>query len=179
MVGVVRSRAGDGTYIARASPLVDQSRISELLGTGSSPSEVLDARLILETSAAMFAAERATPSDIAELKKAFQQLEKAMEAADSEAVVQNNMLLHLAVVKATHNPVATEVLSPLVRLMGGTLSKYMRRQLLAHERGNKELLSVHRKIVNAISAKKPTAAWKAMREHFQSVAQGLGFLDGE
>lgn len=179
MVGVLRSRAGDGTYVGQASPLANQSRISELLRTGSSPSEVLDARQILETSAAMFAAERATPSDVAELKNAFQQLEEAIEATNFEAVVQANMLLHAAVVKATHNPIVAEVLTPLVSLMGDTLSKYMRQQLLTHERGDKELLAVHRKMVDAISTKKPTAAWKAMREHFQSVAQGLGFLDEE
>jgi GntR family transcriptional repressor for pyruvate dehydrogenase complex len=39
MVGVLRSRAGDGTYVGQASPLANQSRISELLRTGSSPCE--------------------------------------------------------------------------------------------------------------------------------------------
>jgi len=179
MVGVLIRKVGDGTYIGKSNPLSNQSRLSELLETESSPSEVLDAREMLETSAAVSAAARATTKDIAKLNTAFKQLEEAVGGADFEAVVQANMLLHVTVIKAARNPIVTEVLTPLVSLMGDALSKYMRYQLFTQEKVSEKLLAIHRKIVDAVCAKDQNAAREGMREHFQSVAQGLGFLDGE
>jgi DNA-binding FadR family transcriptional regulator len=113
-----------------------------------------EVRRILEPGAAVLAAERRTPGQLAELEAA---LEGMRNAGDAEAMVAPDVRFHLTLLACTNN----ELLAPF-----GTIIEQAMANLFAYtSRHNAQpaiVVPMHADVVKAIAAQKPEAARKAM-----------------
>ena len=78
-MGVLKSRHGAGTFVSSGPPALDSSSLS-VLGAlhGFLPWQMFEARLVLESSIAALAAERATDEHVAELAEEVAEMYAAL-----------------------------------------------------------------------------------------------------
>jgi GntR family transcriptional repressor for pyruvate dehydrogenase complex len=176
LVGVLESRVGDGTYVLEADFLKRGNVVADLLERSESPFEVLDARRILESNVAWFAAERATEADVTILQRALAKMEQAINAANFEVYLQSNIELHMGLVQSLHNDYVAQELLPLIETMSNQLSGQMRRKFYEEDAGQ-QILMIHQSIVKAIADRDSKTARETMLEHFESVELHLGAAD--
>ena len=161
--GLVITRQGVGAFVApnprRPFRLEggDLDGLRQVIG-------VMELRTGVEVEAAGIAAERASAAHLQAIKKAYEELERAIARGDSG--VTEDFAFHRGIAEATENPQFVRFLEYLgrfiiprqtVRFAAGSAAE--RRAYLA--RIQKE----HRDIVDAIQAHAPQAARAAMRRH--------------
>ena len=141
--------------------------------------ELYAMREILEGSAARFAAERATPEEIATLYRLQEQL-KAAEG-DPMLHITLNRRFHQTIYEAAHNRYlmqTLESLNDLLALLRSTTMRLPHRQRDSHEE--------RRRIIAAIEKRDPVLAEREAREHilqaqrtrFESAAAGEAGVSG-
>jgi DNA-binding FadR family transcriptional regulator len=125
-------------------------------GAPSDPSlldQLLEVCAVVEPGAAHMAAECATESDLAKLDATL----KAMEGAvDIDAAVSADNAFHCHLLLATHN----ELLAQLAQIIAIGMAKHQR---FAHHANPSELAASHRAVLDAMQARDPDAAERAMR----------------
>ncbi|MEI7600335.1 MAG: FadR/GntR family transcriptional regulator [Aestuariivirga sp.] len=112
-------------------------------------------RRILEPGAAVLAAARRSPEQLAELEAALAGMEAA--EADSEAMVEADVRFHLALLAAANN----ELLVPFGIVIEQALAS-MFAYTTSHAAHPEQMLPLHAEVVKAIAAKSPEAARKAV-----------------
>ncbi|WKX69643.1 FadR/GntR family transcriptional regulator [Streptomyces sp. XD-27] len=117
--GLLDIRQGSGTYVVATSEL---SGVMNRRFADADPLHVAELRSALETKAAQLAAERRTEHDVKQLDALLDRRERAWESGDTEAFVEADATLHMAVVAAAHN----EVLAELYADLGGVLRDFLR-----------------------------------------------------
>jgi DNA-binding GntR family transcriptional regulator len=129
---------------------------------------ILETREVLEGLTARAAAEKATNEDIAHLKAINQRMQELIDEYDLVGAYEQNKLLHQRILHIAQHPVANRMLATLrSQLVQSTFNSIYgpgRPQLSAAE---------HRAIVDAIAARDPVAAERAMREHLAHVTDAL------
>lgn len=113
-----------------------------------------EVRRILEPGAAVLAASRRTPDQLAELEAA---LEGMRNAPDAEAMVAPDVRFHLSLLACANN----ELLSPfgiIIEQALANLFQYTSR----HNAKPEQVIPMHENVVKAIAAQRPEAARKAM-----------------
>ena len=118
--------------------------------------DICEVRLSIEPIAAGFAALRATPREIAEIGKRFEEKEAA---SGPEETIDADLRFHAAVLAASHNPLL-EQLGAVTRQPFRTALSYTRR-LRAAEAVS---LSAHRALAEAIERRDPLKARAAAEE---------------
>ncbi|MFH8370698.1 FadR/GntR family transcriptional regulator [Streptomyces sp. NPDC018031] len=142
--GLLDIRQGSGTYVVATSELagVMHRRFAD-----SEPLHVAELRTALETKAAQLAAERRTEQDLRQIGTLLDRRERAWDSGDTEAFVEADATLHLAIVAASHN----EVLAELYADLGGVLREFLRADVGAELRP--EAYVDHARLVEAIRAR--------------------------
>lgn len=173
LTGVVDVRGGSGIYVSEQAP--GQAQHEEV---GSGPFEVLSARRLIESEVAAIAARMATDGAIDAIHRALQEMEthysdvKRNDAADQS--------FHLAIARATGNTALVQVVENLWGQRGRLWSKM--EEHFHTEELRTATLSDHRRILEAIVARDPAGARKAMRAHLERVtrefSRGWGKKDG-
>lgn len=167
--GIIVSRQGSGSYVKRR-PDVAVLRFTP----GGSIDDVqrcFEFRHAIEGGAAALAAERWEDADLAEIRAAFAALEVAIR--NNELGVEPDERFHLAIAKATHNPYYVSMqssLQPHIRF-GMNLTRN-----LSMLRKAERVLAVqdeHRVILDAIVARDPQAARRAMEEHIANARRRM------
>ena len=130
--------------------------------------EILEARSVLEGLAVRFAAQRATPQDIDELRGIAEQMRRLREADDLLGVSEENARLHRRLIEIGGHATASRLISTL----NTQLVRFQYRTILLPGRGERSL-SEHIAIIDAIAAGDPEAAEAAMRTHLSHVADAL------
>jgi GntR family transcriptional repressor for pyruvate dehydrogenase complex len=115
-LGVLEISHGRTTFVRKIAPefLVD-SELLFLLLERATLLHSIEVRRVLEVEAIGFAAERATAEDLEELERLLRQIERAV--ASGEKPLGHSAAFHLAISKATHNPVLIDVVKPFIRLI--------------------------------------------------------------
>jgi GntR family transcriptional repressor for pyruvate dehydrogenase complex len=160
--GLLVSRQGSGVYVAALEankPLAFDPRVLESV---EAVVHVVEVRRVLEGEIAALAAERATRTQIAGLKRALAEIDRA-EAEGRDGVAED-LAFHRAIGEATGNPQFSRLL--------GFLEQYLREGMRI-TRGNEarrrdfmqQVRDEHRAIVDAIAAHDPTAARKRATQH--------------
>jgi GntR family transcriptional regulator, transcriptional repressor for pyruvate dehydrogenase complex len=121
---------------------------------------VMDARLELEPMLARRAAIHRTDEDLADLSE----LIDAMEGSDagSEDFLEQNRRFHIRIAQTGGNPVLYHIIGSLSWIEDGTAIG------IGYARGtHKPIQAAHRRVYDAIEAKKPDVAEAAMRKHVE------------
>ena len=124
-------------------------------------------RRILEPGAAVLAAQRHSPQQLAALERAFADMQAA--AADSEAMVEADVRFHLALLMAANN----ELLVPFGIVIEQALAS-MFAYTATHAVHPEQMLPLHGQVVKAIAAGSPEMARKAMMALLDDTDETLG-----
>jgi GntR family transcriptional regulator, transcriptional repressor for pyruvate dehydrogenase complex len=162
-IGMVRMRAGDGTYVAQTSPgLLERILARGLLKTEKDLADVCEARMVLETELAALAAERAEPQDI---KRLFELVELSRKSLNGEGspFLELDLEFHLSIATCAKNDVLRHL---LIDIRGVLIEWIMKSQELPGLREN--ALKQHEKILEGIADHNPSRARETMQAHLQT-----------
>lgn len=164
--GLVRVANGERTRVSRptADAVIGQiaAPIQMMLAEPANMAHLQQARLFFEAGIARHAAEHARSTDIAAIEAAFAANRAAL--ARPEEFARTDVAFHAAIAAVTANP----IIARLGEAMQGWLTE--QRLTAGRQAGAKEQsVAQHRAILQAIAARDPDRAERAMREHLSDV----------
>lgn len=162
LTGVIDVRGGSGIYVNERNDAV-----VEIKEPGSGPFEILSARRLIEGEVAALAAKMATDSAVDAIMQAVNDMELFYD--DRLKNDQADRAFHIAIATATGNSALVLVLSNLWDERGRLWNKM--EEHFHTEDLRRETLADHRRILEAIAARDPTAARRAMRSHLERVTR--------
>ena len=167
MMGLLEIRSGEGTYIKQVN--ID-SVVAPLAWVLSMEKdmvlELLEVRKILETQAAVLAAERAEAEEVVELREALEEMKKDLQSGrlgDS-----SDHSFHYAIARGTRNKILIRLMNAISDTMFQTL-RASRIKLYESEGVPERLYTEHEEIFKAIQAKSPDEARVLMLQHLEGV----------
>ncbi|HEV2358983.1 MAG TPA: FCD domain-containing protein [bacterium] len=164
-LGLIRRTQGSGTYLSMPDPAFVQLYFEMALKLHYFTLEQLEqARELLERELAYAAAQHATPEDAAALSRAAARL-GAAETAEEGAVADYDF--HLALARASHNPVLLLIIEGLASVLLPVL-QYRNRVAHMSPEADARLTAVHFPILEAVRAHDPAAAAGAVDAHFRA-----------
>ncbi len=165
--GRIWRHVGQGTFVGnRPSP---QPAALSLITARTSPSEVLEARLLVEPLLARMAALRATEAEVTHMQRL---LEKSEAARDAKTWELWDGRLHRAVAEAAHNGLLLSIFDAFNAMRSQAKWSALRQAALTPAR-HAAYCAHHRAYVDAIAARDATRAEDVMRRHIESVRDGL------
>ena len=171
--GMVQSRQGGGTYVTDRLESTFFDPWQEMMGAHPNLREdLLEFRRMLEGQAAEWAAERATDADLTRLNQAFDAMNQAFDADDSERRATTDIDFHQAIGEATHNVLIGHLSAALLRLMQDNIRLNLG-ELKTIPAAISLLKSQHAAIHSAITERKPSAARAAAETHIDFVRESL------
>lgn len=171
--GVIETKHGKGSFVARIVPggseEDDHSPLLQMFnGHPRTLYDLLEIREQLEGQAAYLAAKRATTLDLHRITKAYAALEQTNPLTNARP--DHNF--HQAIVEASHNPVLVHVLNGLKNLMLLTVQASVA-NLSPHEEMRNKISRQHKRIYQAVMAKRPEAAKRIAMAHVRFVSDAM------
>nr|WP_321454828.1 FCD domain-containing protein [uncultured Cohaesibacter sp.] len=166
--GLVSVRKGSGTYIER---LPKQSERVESARSDIGPFELLQARQLLESNIAAFAATMVTKNDINRMQEALDMEIKAIETG--EASYDGDEWFHRLIAEATQNGVLIDMVNDMWRLRKGNQIWDGLHARIFDESYRQQWLDDHQQILTALNRKDPGKARDAMWNHLENVRNTL------
>lgn len=169
--GLVETRHGIGTFVL--PPPAEAPTPFRLdpatVGTAMDVLAMLEFRVSLEAEAASLAATRRSDAELAEMRRALDELERT--AAEGQDSVGSDFAFHLAIARATGNRYFTDIMSHLGTMVipRSRLHVSTPERVQYLERVNFE----HENIYDAIERRDPEAAKAAMRMHLTNSRERL------
>jgi GntR family transcriptional repressor for pyruvate dehydrogenase complex len=170
-IGLIRVRAGGGSYVAdHPSAYYTSAWLNTgMLNNGKALAEFIEARLILESELAGLCAERITQQELDDLGILVEKMKLA--ASDAEEFWKLDLSFHLSMGTAAKNDVLNNILKNVREQMRDLISK----SLLLKE-GMEQAVLHHIKILDALRQHNPTRTRNEMRTHLQSFQRGYMVL---
>jgi GntR family transcriptional repressor for pyruvate dehydrogenase complex len=160
-----RSRSGGGLSARGNHVWFTIAPLSSYLATRGHLVEQIEVRRMIEPEMGRLAAERATPEDIARMEASLRDMAEEITAggvgSDADAA------FHGAIAKSTSN----ELLVRLIEVIGAAIREH--RELFQTVPGARQSLDEHHRILDAIRGRDGEAAYRATREHIDSVRRLL------
>ena len=158
LAGLLRSRAGAGTYVAESAPMILLTReLAEIMSDPDHLHDLVQARLLLEPQLAALAAKNASA---AEKELLLQMVDRMEQETDRFGLMSQGYAFHMALAAASHNVVlngfyqsAASQLRSMRVLDSLTLEVY--------RRGVED----HRQIAAAVAAGDSAQAEQSMAQH--------------
>ena len=170
--GILRVQAGKGTFVTgTASSALNERWQAWLGGDRDKVRAMLEVRETLETKGAAWAAERATRSDIEELRRSHKDFERCVAGGNITDISHADKLFHYRLAVCAHN----EVLSSFVQNINESISSN-RRSVLAAPGGAAKSLREHQEILLAIEARNEKRAMRAVARHIRRVLNDIDRL---
>ncbi len=155
--GVVVTQIGQEN-VAETMRLFIQTRGGHDVDGPFSYEKVHEVREMLEVRVAGVAAERATPEDLASLRKAFQELADAVDSVEQSSV--KDVEFHRTIAKITHNDMYLIMLDSIRHVL-----LEIRRETLVKKERRRFVLEFHKRILDAIERGDSDGARRAMSDH--------------
>lgn len=164
ILGVIETSSGRATTVSETatSPLdhvrnsaIGTLRVHTLL-------DLLEVRESLEGQAAYLAAERASKSDVMAIRAAANQVSK--DVSRQKVYFQSNTAFHISIARASRNRILEKSISLLIGQVRDLRIKMMKSLADMPARDVAE----HAAILEAIAARQPAAARRAMMNHIRS-----------
>jgi len=167
LMRVVDIRQGAGTYVTSLEPRQLVAHLDFVFAKDSvALVQLLEARRVVEAGNARLAAARVTESDLSALDGLVDSLASSID--DPDRFSELDIALHEAVCAAAGN----FLLSQFMNIVS-TLGKVSRERTGGLRTVREAALVDHRRIVDALRARDPDAAERAMQGHLDHVEQGL------
>jgi len=162
--GMVVTRQGSGAYVSADASRMP-FRIAPLEGGAiSDVIKIMELRLAVELEAAALAAERASGQQVAAIRRALAEIDRAIARGDG--AVKEDFDFHRSIADATGNPHFAQFLEFLGRYVIPRQSVRLAHGTPAQQRAYLEMLQKeHRRIADAIKGRDPNEARRAMRSH--------------
>lgn len=173
-IGLIRVRAGGGSYVAdKPSAYYTSSWLNTgTLNNEKALAEFIEARLVLESELAGLCAERITQEELDAMDVL---VEKMKQTSDNAAEFWKlDLAFHLSMGMAAKNDVLNNILRNVREQMRDLISK----SLLLNE-GMEQAVGQHIKVLEALRQRNPVRARDAMRSHLQSFQRGYMVLIGD
>jgi len=168
--GLVEVRRGAGIFVV-GQP--QSGLVAGAVAQSAGPFELLQARQLLESNIAEFAALQLTPVDISNMRQALQLEKQELVAEDLESPEGGDRQFHLAIAEATHNSMLVELFKQSWQWrVDNPLWRQLHRPL-RHSHYRAAWLGDHQQILAALIKKDPRAAKFAMWQHLENVKQYL------
>jgi GntR family transcriptional regulator, transcriptional repressor for pyruvate dehydrogenase complex len=168
VLGVIEVKLGRGTFI-RDDVLQDKPKLALNLMETVNPFEIIETRKIMEVKIAGLAARRATVEEITELEHLAGKVEQVEHNEPSE----ENLHLHLAFARASHNTVLMKIMSELIEEMRKQLWRSLKGKSLRRPGRRSQYHAEHRAIIEAIKARDARKAEKLMQTHLGGLEYDL------
>lgn len=162
--GMVVTRQGSGAYVAADGSRVPFRIAPPDAGGIADVIKVMELRLAVELEAAALAAERASAPQIAAIRKALTEIDRAIARGDG--AVKEDFDFHRSIAAATGNPHFAQFLEFLGRYVIPRQSVRLSHGTPAQQRAYLDMIQKeHRRIADAIRARDANEARRAMRSH--------------
>lgn len=160
VMGVVRQRVGDGTYLTQdASSTLSAPIDFLLLVDGITVNEMYEARKIFEPELAARAARRHTEEEMRALEDAVAEMKRYFQEGSLVGVAAGDQRFHRLILEMAGNRVCQRMFVPLHRTMTNSFAVSWSIHDYEHA------IASHADIVAAIKSGDSEAARKAMSEH--------------
>jgi len=163
-LGMVENQQGRFSRVSERASWCDLSHeiLAARLETGAIDdimADSLDLRRVIETEAAALAAERATEDDLLAMRRALDALDRS--GGDTQAYAVHDVAFHDAVLRATHNRLFLQLTDWMREMLvfARTVSTTAAADHIPNSREG------HRTIFQAITARSPETARRAMADH--------------
>lgn len=168
LTGIIEIRQGEGIFVKSASAnSVIEPLSFILLLEKNKLQNILEVRKALEVEAAGLASERRDEEDLAQLKNIVEKMEEDLpEARQSE---QLDLDFHLALARASKNPLLNRLMNTVQEIMGQTLKVTRALWIAATAGTTQRLFEDHRAIYCAIQSQDSEEARKLTCEHLLKV----------
>jgi GntR family transcriptional repressor for pyruvate dehydrogenase complex len=163
--GRVEVRSGSGVYVSVAPPELAPTKTAAL---GESPSQLMEARSVLEGEVVILACARSNDEQLARLRKLLKAMETDIERR--RAPVDLDRQFHLTLAEMTGNAVLARLVGELFDERHSPISAKISSRFES-TRTWKAALKEHEAILKTIEARDPIAAQAAMRLHLKASAQ--------
>ncbi|MFP9230252.1 Uxu operon transcriptional regulator [Pectobacterium cacticida] len=164
--GLVEVRRGAGIYVLDNASETEMANDDASHCNDAGPFELLQARQLLESNIAEFAALQATREDISKMRKALLLEERELASSNSES---GDMQFHLAIAEATHNSMIVELFRQSWEWRENNPMWIQLHRHLHDTHYRKEWLDDHKQILAALIKKDARAAKLAMWQHLENV----------
>jgi GntR family transcriptional repressor for pyruvate dehydrogenase complex len=167
VMNVLVARHGDGTYVSSLEPDL-LAEPFELMVSLSDESlfDLFEVRQVIETACAGLAAERISDEELVEFDRILEHSEAARD--DPEELLDRDVELHTAIVRATRNPLLIRIMSGV-----GALALAGRRRTMSLPGIADRSLADHARIVSALRRRSPETARAAMEAHLEHVEESF------
>lgn len=158
-MGVLQSRHGSGTFIAEGPPAFDAGML-QVMGSlhGYHPTQMFEARLVIEQALTGFAAERASERELTMLAEEIAEMYASLK--DPQEYLIHDVRFHRTLAAAAANPILTALMETV------TAALYdRRRQTVEFAQDLKESADMHREIYRAVRSRDVEQAKNAMALH--------------
>ncbi|MFN2299711.1 MAG: FadR/GntR family transcriptional regulator [Anaerolineales bacterium] len=157
-LGLLESRQGGGTFVKEYSSEVLFNPLVPMIALDKTDIlDVLEYRRIVEKGTAGLVAEKAGKKEIGELEAAYREM--TFVKGDVHAFARADLDFHLALARATGNPIIIKVNNIIKNVLSASMDK------IVSALGVSDGLSYHRRILDAIKARDPQRAEALMEEH--------------
>nr|WP_321232026.1 FadR/GntR family transcriptional regulator [uncultured Psychroserpens sp.] len=159
--GLLNSIPQSGTFVANIGVIAMNGMIEDILRLEDPDfKSLVETRILLELKTVRLAAIRRTEEDLEKLKEALDAY--TQKVLDGEDAVQEDLLFHLAIAKASGNSTMNTFMLIITPGIITNFEKYHVCDKGLAQRGIKE----HEEIFDAIKRQKPQLAKAKMKEHF-------------
>jgi GntR family transcriptional repressor for pyruvate dehydrogenase complex len=170
--GLLQVRRGGAHVCDVLAQTVTDPLVHLLKRRAESSFDVLELRLALEEVAAYYAALRATDADRQILQERWKALEASYENYELAGNADADVELHMAIADASHNVALALVMRGLFNLLRSTITSSLEK--IYAEPGSIDLIrNHHRKMLDAVIAKKPDEAREAAHTHLAFVQETM------
>jgi len=171
--GIIESRRGSGSYVVTFRQAQPNRTLQKLLKDNPTTlHELLEARELFEGEVAYLAAKRATDTDLAQIKLAYEALVEVRTNDKATEHAERDIAFHRTIYSAAHNSVLLMALNGTRDLMMSFIFD-MADQFYAKKMSKRQNDTQHRRIYLAIERRDPAAAKRAARAHIRTVGEML------
>ncbi|MDD1780609.1 FCD domain-containing protein [Enterovibrio sp. ZSDZ35] len=178
---LVEVKKGSGVYVINTpSTFLNQASLqptekvtgqSESDEDDAGPFEMLQARQLLESHIAEFAATQVTKHEIFRLREALELERKDLEAGSND--YDGDQMFHIVIAEATQNSVLSDMVKDMWERRNRSLMWQQLHERISDQDYRKRWLADHERIFKALVRKDPVAAREAMWQHLENVKQTL------
>lgn len=165
--GIIWRRQGKGTFIGNG-PASRRDNLADL-ASRTSPSDVMETRLVLEPGVARLAALRASREDIDALERLSR---RTAAAVDDDGWELWDSVFHRRIAECAGNYMLVAMLEAVQSVRREPEWRNLRASIRTEER-RQRVFREHDEIVAAISARDGQAAEQAMRRHLRTIDTNL------